>query len=282
MNLTLPEKQKLNKNTITIYIIVALICVLAIVVVIGIQILGNDIINNMFGINKLVKRTEQEEALLKTNFETLFKNEIIDKGNYTAQKIDENNEIIVKDYIKVEKTDNYDININLPKINIKNKIVQNFNQEIVDTYKAKAEEVLKTIDNNIIYTLKYEAYIENNILSLALYSDLKQGTSAQRVIVQTFNFNLEENKKITLEEVLKMYNLDVNEVQNKIYRNIEEEQNKSNDLKELGYNVFSRDVQSEIYNVENITEFFIYNGNIYIIFAYGNEDITSERDLVII
>ena len=71
-------------------------------------------------------------------------------------------------------------------------------------------------------------------------------------------------------------------VQNKIDSDVGIEQNKSQDLQDLGYNVFSRDLKSDIYKVENISEFFIYDSNIYIIFAYGNEQITSEMDLVII
>ena len=193
-----------------------------------------------------------------------------------------NEKIIYTSYKKEEKTDKYEINVNLPCINIKNKTVQNFNEEISNTFEAKAEEILKSTDKNFIYTVKYEANIENDILSLILYSDLKQGTSAQRVIIQTFNFNLENNKELTLEDVLKIYDLNKNEVQNKIDQDIQEEQKKSEDLIELGYNVFSRDVDSEIYKVENIKENFIYNNNIYIIFAYGNEGITSEMDLVII
>ena len=53
-------------------------------------------------------------------------------------------------------------------------------------------------------------------------------------------------------------------------------------LIELGYNVFSRDINSDIYRLDNVKEYFIYNGNIYIIFAYGNDKMTSEMDLVII
>lgn len=282
MNVTLPEKEKLNKKTITIYIVVAIICILAVIVVIGVQVLGNDVVDNLFGINKLVKRTEQEELELKTNFEDIFDNKLNDKGNYKTQKVDENQDIIYTSYNKEEKTDNYEVNVNLPNINIKNKAVENFNQEISDTFKEKSEEILKSTDKNAIYTVKYKATIENNILSLIIYSDLKQDASAQRVIFQTFNFNLEESKKLELEDVLKIYDLNKNEVQNKIDKDIKEEQRKAEDLKKLGYNIFSRDVDSDIYKVENIKEYFIYDNNIYIIFAYGNDKMTSEMDVVII
>lgn len=282
MNVTLPEKEKINKKIITIYVVIAIICIIAIFVVIGVQVLGNDVIDNLFGINKLTKRTEQEENELKANFENIFNNQIEEKENYETKKIDKNQKIVYTSYQKEEKNNGYELNVNIPYINIKNSTVQNFNKEIKDTFEKKSEEILQTTDKNIIFTVKYTANIENDILSLIIYSDLKQELSAQRTIIQTFNFNLENNKELTLDETLDIYDINENEVQNKINKDIQGEQKKSEDLIELGYNVFSRDVNSEIYKVENIKEYFIYNNNIYIIFAYGNDQMTSEMDLVII
>lgn len=282
MNVLLPEKEKIGKKRIFIYVITTIICILAIGVVIGIQVLGDDVINNLFGVSKLVKRTEQEEAQLKSNFENIFDNKFYDKGNYITQKIENDKEIIYTNYQKERHIENQDININLPYINIKNQRIQQFNEEISNTFEAKAEEVLNNTSEKIVYTVSYKATIENNILSIIIYSDLKQGASAQRVIIQTFNFNLDENKELTLQEVLKKYDLSKKYVQNKIDSDVGIEQNKSQDLQDLGYNVFSRDLKSDIYKIENISEFFIYDSNIYIIFAYGNEQITSEMDLVII
>ena len=282
MNVTLPEKEKINKKIITIYVVIAIICIIAIFVVIGVQVLGNDVIDNLFGINKLTKRTEQEEAELKVNFENIFNNQIEEKENYETKKIDKNQKIVYTSYQKKEKNNGYELNVNIPYINIKNSTVQNFNKEIKDTFEKKSEEILQTTDKNIIFTVKYTANIENDILSLIIYSDLKQELSAQRTIIQTFNFNLENNKQLTLDETLNIYDINKNDVQNKINKDIQEEQRKSEELIELGYNVFSRDIKSEIYNIENIKEYFIYNNNIYIIFAYGNDKMTSEMDLVII
>ncbi len=282
MNLTLPEKEKVNKRRIIVYSICILICVLAIIIVIGNQVLGNNIIDNLFGINRLTKRTEQEEMELKSNFEYIFDNKVKGNINYRIQKVDNNKEIVYNNYKIVEKKDKYDLDVNLPYINIKNKEIQKFNKEISDIFEAKAEEIIKNKEENIIYTVRYKATIENEILSIAIYSDLKQDTNAQRVIIQTFNFNLEENKELELEDILKIYNLSQSYVQNKINKVISDEQKRTEDLKEIGYNIFSRDIESEIYKIENVKEYFIYNNNIYIIFAYGNEDITSEMDIVII
>lgn len=282
MNLELPEKEKIPKKRIIMYAVILLICVIAVIVVVGVQILGNDVVDNMFGINKITKRTEEEEANLKANFENIFDNQIEDKGEYKIQKIKQDENLVYTNYTKEEKNEKHEIDVNLPYININNEETDNFNKEIENTFKGKAEEILKDSNQNIIYIVKYKTYVENNILSLVIYSDLKQNTSAQRVIVQTFNFDLKENKKLTLEDIINSFDLKKADVQNKINTDIQKEQKKSEDLIKLGYNIFSRDINSDIYKVENASEYFVYNNNIYIIFAYGNNKMTSEKDIVII
>ena len=282
MKLELPEKEKLNRKRIALFTVILIIIIIAITVVVGVQILGNDVVNNMFGISKIVKRTEEEKAELKVNFENIIDNQFQDNNNYEVKKIEDDKNLIFTSYSKEEKNEKYEINVNLPYINIKNKTVQNFNNEIENTFKGKTEDILNNPDKNAIYTVKYKAYVENKILSVIIYSDLKQDTSAQRDIVQTFNYNLEENKELTLEDTLKIYELDKKDTQKIINDDIQAEQKKSEDLIQLGYNVFSRDLNSEIYKIENIKEYFIHNGNIYIIFAYGNTNLTTQMDIVII
>ena len=281
MNVTLPEKNKINKRRIIIYSIAIFACILAIVVVIGIQILGNDVVDNFFGVSK-TKKTEEEENRLKANFDTLFQNQLENNSSCEVKKIDKNKDIVYTNYENTDKSaNNYEMNVNLPYINIKNQSVQDYNENIKNIFQAKAEEVLKSTNSNVIYTVKYEAYIENNILSLIIYSDLKQDSSAQRIIVQTFNFNLETNKELTLEDIIKIYELDEKTVQDKIDNEIKTEEKKAEDLKALGYNVFTRDTKSDMYKIKNATEFFVHNNNLYIIYAYGNDKLTSERDIVV-
>ncbi len=282
MNVTLPEKNKINKRRIIIYSIAIFACILAIVVIIGIQILGNDVVDNFFGVSKITKKTEEEENRLKANFDTLFQNQLENNSSCEVKKIDKNKDIVYTNYENTDKSaNNYEMNVNLPYINIKNQSVQDYNENIKNIFQAKAEEVLKSTNSNVIYTVKYEAYIENNILSLIIYSDLKQDSSAQRIIVQTFNFNLETNKELTLEDIIKIYELDEKTVQDKIDNEIKTEEKKAEDLKALGYNVFTRDTKSDMYKIKNATEFFVHNNNLYIIYAYGNDKLTSERDIVV-
>ena len=99
--------------------------------------------------------------------------------------------------------------------------------------------------------------------------------------LQSFNFNLETNKELTLEDIIKIYELDEKTVQDKIDNEIKTEEKKAEDLKALGYNVFTRDTKSDMYKIKNATEFFVHNNNLYIIYAYGNDKLTSERDIVV-
>jgi len=119
-------------------------------------------------------------------------------------------------------------------------------------------------------------------LSVVIHSNLKEGTSAQRVIVETYNYDLRNNKEISLEEVLRIENIEPEQMQNKIKSEIEIEQKKVEDLKNLGYSIYSRDAENDRYKIENSKQFYLTNQTLYIIYAYGNDTFTSEMDLVVI
>ena len=135
MNVTLPEKNKINKRRIIIYSIAIFACILAIVVVIGIQILGNDVVDNFFGVSKITKKTEEEENRLKANFDTLFQNQLENNSSCEVKKIDKNKDIVYTNYENTDKSaNNYEMNVNLPYINIKNQSVQDYNENIKKTF----------------------------------------------------------------------------------------------------------------------------------------------------
>ena len=123
--------------------------------------------------------------------------------------------------------------------------------------------------------MEYVANVQDDILSLMIRSNLKEGVSAQRIIIQTYNYDLRNNKEINLEEVLKIKNIDKSD-------SIKTEQKKVEDLEKLGYNVYSRDVSNDMYKIENSKEFYLTNDTLYIIYAYGNDNFTSEIDLIVI
>lgn len=284
MNITLPERNKISKRRILIYSIAILVCIIAIIIVVMVQILGKDVANSFLGIHGLTVKTEEEENLLKANFDTIFNNNLEGEQNlYNISKIDEEKELVYTGYEKQETvTNSYEINVNIPYFNIDNSVIQSYNEEIKGQFQEFTEIALNSESQNIIYTVEYQAYIENDILSVIIRSNLKRGASAQRVIVLTYNYDLIEQKELSLDDMIEKFELNKNEIQSKIRKEIKEEEQKSQDLKDLGYEIYTRDSQSDLYLIENSKEFFMHNQNLYIIYAYGNESFTSEMDLVVI
>lgn len=285
MNVNLPKKAKISIKAVIIYTISIITCIIAIIIA-GLSIYyGSDELDRLITIGgSSLTQADEEYQLLVSNFDDIFQNHLEEyTTDVSIKKIDEGQDIVYTYYTKDEnKKNSYDMNLNIPYINIDNEIIAAYNEEIKQTYEEKAESTLQTENENIIYTLQYEATIENDILSLIIRANLKEGSSAQRLIIQTFNYDLRNNKEITLEEMINLKQLNTNDVQNKINQEIESEHQRVEDLRSLGYSVFERNPEGEMYKIENSQEFFVKDGNIYIIYAYGNENITSEMDLVIV
>lgn len=285
MNVVLPEKDKVSKKRIAIYVILISICVLALIVAVCVQILGNDFTNSIFGVSTLKSKTEEEEQELRVNFDNLFLNNLQINGEMIQDisKIDENQDYVFTKYSTEEKnTGNYELSINIPYINIDSEVVNEFNTEIEEIFERKVESILESEDKNVLFTIEYQAYVENNILSVIIKSNLKQGSAAQQVIVQTYNYDLLNQKEVTLSDEIELLGLDKNAIQSKIREEIKQEQQKAEDLQDLGYEIYSRDSNSDMYDIENSNVFFLHEQNLYIIYPYGNDALTSEMDLVII
>lgn len=285
MKVVLPGKQKLNTKAIVIYTISVITCIIAIIIVILSVFYGSDELDRLVTIGgSNSTQADADYELLVSNFDNIFQNQLEDYNiDVDVKKKDENQDLIYTYYIKEESKENsYDLHLNIPYINIDNEIIDQYNQEIKETFEDKAENTLKTENRNTIYSVQYEATIENDILSLMIRSDLKEGSSAQRVIIQTYNYDLKNNKEVHLEDVIASKQLTVKDVEAKVKDKITTEQQRVQDLNSLGYSVFERNPEDEMYKVENSKVFFIKDGNIYIIYAYGNENLTSEMDLVIV
>jgi hypothetical protein len=117
---------------------------------------------------------------------------------------------------------------------------------------------------------------------LVILSELKEGNSSERIIIQTYNYNLEDKREVTISEILQKKSVDVSYANNKIKQEVNSSQEQNIKLAELGYNVNVRDTNLDIYKVENVKEFFIgENGYLYVVYAYGNDEFTSEVDVII-
>ena len=87
---------------------------------------------------------------------------------------------------------------------------------------------------------------------------------------------------LTLEEIFNLKSIKLDFADSKIRNTIKTKQQKNKSLSDLGYNLYQRDYTSPVYDIKNSKQYlFGKDGRIYVIYAYGNEDFTSEMDLVI-
>ena len=281
-----PNPSKMDTKRKILYTVVIAICVVAILISVFVVIFSDE------GEAKPVKQPtiiSTEEYLQKeAEFEGLFVNKTINQLEQSIlimNKINKEDDIIGTSYVSQEKvTGKYSLDVNIPYININNATVKEYNNEIQQIFKQKALDIINDSEsNNIIYTVDYIAYVnEHNILSIAIRSILKESNNAQRTIIQTYNYDFNNNKEISLEHILELKGLTKSDVEKKVTQKIQQEQNKVEALKQLGYNIFERNYKDKMYKVENTTEFFLGKDNfLYLIYAYGNDHFTSELDLVI-
>lgn len=272
-------EKKSNTKIRAVYIIVLIICVAVISMAVYLQFFTEEKIGIIFGITE----NDEEFSELESNFNSLFTNdlEILDETKVNNSKI-EQKDIVYAKFRKELQNDVFTIDVDIPFINIDEDTPKKFNEEIQNAFKLKTESILKTTDEKVFYTVSYKAYIQNDILSLVIKSELKENESKQRIIVQTYNYNLKEKREATLEEILNLKSINMATAESKIKKAINLKQQNNKSLSDLGYNLYERDYTSSVYDINNAKQFlFGKDGRIYVIYAYGNEDFTSEMDLVI-
>lgn len=289
MNVVIEDDSKKQKRLKIFYISVIVICIIAIIAALVIQIVKekNPVItgNNTGSGSQLPELSDSEISEYKEQFNNIFENKVnyLENNAYRIDKIYEEEEIVYLGYQNNEsKVNDYELNVNIPYINIKNETINEFNNQIRETFEQKAKSVLNTQGNSVIYTVDYSAYVSNNILSLVVKSTLKEGGNPQREIVQTYNYDLANQQICTIDAMLELKGITKKDATQKIEDEIQTVQERVEELAKLGYTVYQRDYTNDIYDINNVTEYFLGEDNaLYIIYAYGNENHTSEMDIVV-
>lgn len=287
MNVTKPEKMKISKKTLIIYIAIVLVCLMALLVSFYVQFYKRIDLSKLVGINQAESfgnKSEDEKIELESDFLKLLSNTIDNKeGDYNNKKENLDKELVYTTFEKKEtKANSYDLEVHIPEINIKSEVVDGYNKEIKEIFVDFVDKILQSENRNVIYTVDYTANIQNGIVSVMIHSNFKEGTKAQKVIIKTYNYDLRNNKELKLQDVIKFEQLSENRIQDMINTKIEAEQKKVKDLEGLGYNIYNRDIKNDMYKLENTEEFYMTENAIYIIYPYGNNAETSEIDLVVL
>ena len=277
------EKKRLELRHI-FYIIIIFVCIIAIAIAVYTQYFKDEKLGVIFGITS--KEEDEEVNKLKENFFSIFTNDItiIEKYEGNVNKIKDDLDLVSPTYNTEKQEENYLMNLKVPGFNINSDEAKAINTKIRDIYKQKAESVEKSkTDDKIIYNVRYKVYENNNILSLIIISEFKEGDKNQRIIMQTFNYDLKENKDVKINALLEKNNIDENNANKIIKEEIDKSQEQNVKLKEIGYDVNVRDSNSEDYKIQNAKTFFIgENGYLYVIYPYGNKEATSEMDIIIL
>lgn len=279
-----PEIEKKTFKPIhLVYIVIIVICVGAIGYAVYMQYFKDEKIGVIFGITS---EEEDEEIInLTDNFYNIFDNTVeIVKGDLSSvDKIKSNEDIIMLAYNFNEQTENYSLDVKIPYLNVNSEVAIKIDNEIKSIFKEKLQSVIASkLSNNIIYNVRYKAYLNNDVISLVILSELKEENSSQRIIVQTYNYSISQDKEVLIEDILNSKNINENEANTKIKNKIKSSQEQNIKLAELGYNVNVREVQSDVYSIKNAKTYFVgLNGYLYVIYAYGNNEFTSEMDIAI-
>lgn len=285
------NKKSKEENSIVgriiILTLIAIVCVVAIFEAVYVMIFSVDgtLENVTTSVTNNIEVDEKE--VLKDNFQTIFKNDVVSNvDTVNIPKKDNKYNLVYVAYNKVEKsTGKYDLDVQIPHININSTEIDNINNEIDKIFINKAETIIAENSNseNIVYSIKYRAYVNNDILSLIIECTLKEGSNAQRIIIKTYNYNIQTGKVLTIEDFAQLKQLNKNIIESKIKDEINSQISMEKSLVEAGYSVFNRYTESDMYKYENLSNIFIdEKDNLYIIFAYGNTNNTSELDLVIL
>lgn len=282
MNVILPVENKISIHRKLIYLSAIIVCVVSVPLAAYYQSYKN---KNVAKPNEEIQQEIiDKEQITKDEFNNIFSNELKTDKQYNTEKLNENYDLVFT-RITGEKNESgkYNISLQIPCININKDQISKYNKQITDTFYEKSRDIMQSQNsNNVVYTVQYVANIKDNILSLMIKSSLKEGSNAQRIIIQTYNYNIVEDKEVTLEEILNKKSIQVSSAEKKIKEEIQKSQNQVTELEKLGYTIYKRDLEADIYKIQKTTEFYLDgNDNLYIIYAYGNSTETSEMDIVL-
>ncbi len=274
-----------NKRVI-IYAVIAIICVIVIGIAVYFQFFySKNIPINWNGSNQVEESEEARYERLRTEFNLMFSNSVrknsIEEKN--IQRIDATKDIVYTIYqIDLYSEDKYDVNLNIPYLNIDSDVAKKINEEIDNLFGSKANDVVQSKNSMSIYNLDYVAYLNDDILSIVIKATLKEQDFPQRVIIKTYNYDILNNKEIYLGTLLLRKKLNKTDVYNKVINEINSVIAENEALAQEGYEVFKRDSNDKCYLLENTDTYFIDQNNyLYLIYAYGNNNFTSELDMVI-
>lgn len=275
-----------KKYKILFFTTIALICVACICIAIYIQFFYKYAKTDplMLGINIGSKKTAEYYNNLKIEFNSIFDNQVVtEQPNTRFDRMQTNKEIIYTRYdLKNEDENFYKVDVKIPTLNVNTEVAKKINKEMEKEFYDKANAIMRNLEGYTIYNVTYSSYVNKDIVSIVIKSSLKEDNKNEKVMFKTYNYSIPTGKEVSLKELIDLKQISIKEVQNKIDDEIEKAYNNALAISSEYGSTYKRNLEDEMYNFNNTKEFFLTNeGNVYIIYPYGNEEYTNEVDIVI-
>lgn len=275
-----------GKKRIIFFIVVFLICIVAISFGIYAQFFYkySDTDPLMLGIHIGSKKTAEEYSDLKANFLNLFTNEVhINSEKVNVDKIKTSQEVVYTGYtIQNEDEAYYSVKLDLPVLNIDNENAKEINTRITEDFYNKATKIMRSTSEYNVYQVSYVAYINENIISIAIKQMEKVGDASESTTITTYNYNISNNGEVSLSDLIKLKGTTNEAVQQNIDNTIKTASNNSKAIaNEYGAGTV-RNPDDDMYKISNASTYFLTDdGYVYIIYDYGETEATNEMDIVI-
>ena len=272
-----------------IYGIIVIVCIVSLGIGFHDQIYGKEKTSPFSSSQKQLQQSEEAENL-RENFLNIFTNSLTYETaiiNSSANIKDKTKEVVyTANELKETVSGKYQMNINVPELNIASSLAQQINEDIDEQFVKTARNILKEQNiKNTIYNINYVAYVNSNIVSLVVQATLKEENTAQITMIKTYNYNLNTGELVKINDLLKMKNISVSTLQNEINKRIKEENKNAEGFNKQGYQFFTRNLEDSMYKVQNTEYFFLGSkSHLYVIYPYGNNSSnnTSDVDVVVI
>lgn len=278
---------KLNGiNNYIFLIVLVLLCVVALSIGIYAQFFYKyaDTDPLMLGINIGAKKTMEEYAVLKSNFNELFQNSLkINSDNLSVEKVNTTKDIVYTAYNLVNEDENYySVDVKIPEINIDTSNIKKINSEIKTNYYNKANSIMRQTEGNIVYKVEYCAFINSDILSIVIKASTKEQGKSEQVTINTYTYSISRDEFVSLEDLISLKGTTISAVQSSIDSEIKTAYKNAQIIANEYGSLYERDLESSMYKVENSEVYFLTDdGYVYIVYPYGNGDYTNEMDVVI-
>lgn len=267
---------------VVFFVVIILLCVVALFVAIYIEFFYQYSETDPFFTGLVSSEKTQEEITnMKNGFNDLFKNSLTIEESQ-RDKVDSS---IVQTGYQIQNNDDsfYTIQVDVPTIQLNTQTAVDLNAQLKNDFYQNALGYMVQTERHIYYTVSYQAFYKDNYLSIVIKSSMKSGNDPESVIVRAYVYNIESNELVSINEMLEHTGITSKKAQSAIDKEIKAANNRSKTLAVEFGEMFTRDVESEEYLVENAKNFFLTDeGNLYIVYTYGENETTNEIDIIIL